>query len=63
MPKPNNNLLLAVIYFYVSYSYMGSGCDSVGRAVASNPEVRGLYQSSAKIYFEHLLSTVLKRRN
>ena len=32
----------------------GSGCGSVGRVVASN--------FRAKIYIEHLLSTVLKRR-
>ena len=38
---------------------LGSGCGSVGRAVASNS--RGP-RSSAKIYIEHLLSAVLKRR-
>ena len=44
---------------------MGSGCGSVGRAVAE-PEVRGSNPVIGKIYIEHLftclLSTVLKRR-
>ena len=42
---------------------MGSGGGSVGRAVASNsrgPRFESSHQQ--KIYIEHLLSTVLKRR-
>ena len=40
---------------------VGSGCDSVGRAVASDS--RGpQFESSTKIYIERLLSTLLKRQ-
>ena len=40
---------------------VGSGCGSVGRAVASTPEVHGLNPAIGKIYIQHLF-TVLKRR-
>ena len=41
----------------------GSACGSVGRAVASKFQRSTVrIQSMAKIYIEHLLSTVLKRR-
>ena len=39
---------------------LGSGCDSVGRPVASIPEVRGSNPVISKLYIECLLSTVLK---
>ena len=35
--------------------YLGSGCDSVGRAVLPIPEVPGQIQSSAK-FIEHLFT-------
>ena len=41
---------------------MGSGCGSVYRTVASDPEARGSNPVISKKYVEHFLSTVLKRR-
>ena len=38
-----------------------NGCGSVGRAVASNPEVRGSNPVIGKIYIECLLSTASKK--
>ena len=41
---------------YIFLKDVGSGCGSVGRAVASDPEVCGSNPVIGKIYIEHLFT-------
>ena len=52
-----------LVQFTYNLFLKGSGCDSVGRAVASDPEAQSLNPVIGKVYIEYLLSIELEFEN